>query len=436
MSSSAFWWCPCPSQWPFRLSTAESQLLDRYIQKFSRVYPTCSGPENPFLSVFIPLSMRSQVVLDSLLALSAVQSWENETFVMEAEMLRLRGKALRGCRQLLVDLSAQSHEQARLSITSTDGAMNGWSRTAPDDDILNLLTTSIILLLCEKLTGQGHRDWAPHLQFFAQYFPAHVFSTVKIRPAASAVLPDRSRAFLFLSNLFLYNDIVRSTSLHTPALSQLSNEIQEVQGMIDTPHPCPVPSTHTSGRFYFPQLIIQISTGSSSVTDDEINAWDGRLDWIPSFALVPTHVVNNSLSENSAVSSTGTSFQPTEYRTVSELYRVAAMIFRRQQPTTYTKLPGSDGPDMGSLLYKAICLVNALPDGSPFESALLWPIGIIARELTSCHQVWRETIILRLKLLERRFQMRIFGRARAQLIKIWDASDRGHHYESEKILYG
>lgn len=66
----------CHHLLPANLTGNESILLDHYIQRFSRTYPTCSEPTNPFLSILLPLAMESSVVLDALLALSGTQSLE------------------------------------------------------------------------------------------------------------------------------------------------------------------------------------------------------------------------------------------------------------------------------------------------------------------------------------------------------------------------
>ena len=65
----------CMNLLPTKLTGNESILMDHYTRRFSRTYPTCSEPANPFLSVLFPLAMESGVVLDALLALSGARSW-------------------------------------------------------------------------------------------------------------------------------------------------------------------------------------------------------------------------------------------------------------------------------------------------------------------------------------------------------------------------
>lgn len=106
------------SAYPRALNSTESLLLDRYIQRFSREYPTFSGPSGPFLSVFIPIAMKCGMVLDSLLALSGAQRWQHGAGSMDKESLRLRQRALKGARELLVtedvNSSHSSHNHSDL----------------------------------------------------------------------------------------------------------------------------------------------------------------------------------------------------------------------------------------------------------------------------------------------------------------------------------
>lgn len=173
---------PILTTWTFDLGATDSFLLNRYIQRFSRTYPAFSGPTNPFLSILLPLSVQSHVVLDCLLALSAVQSWENENLAMESAMLRLRDKALRGCRSLLV-------QESRSQL-----------------DITFMLASCVLLSLYEKLAGEGQQNWTPHLHFFAQSLSQHPDLNVwKEGPNTAGSIPG-SHTLKFLTTLFYYND--------------------------------------------------------------------------------------------------------------------------------------------------------------------------------------------------------------------------------------
>jgi hypothetical protein len=184
--------------WPFELDATESVLLDHYIQRFSKTYPTFSGPDSPFLTVLLPLSTRSRVVLSSLLALSGVQTWQNGSFGMGEGMLKMRQKALHGCRMLLTRLCKPTHVDPQ----STESTK--FDTTLPtSDDVINLFASCMLLLLYEKLAGEGEENWSPHLSFIASLC-SHT---------GSRVFLTRDGAFQFLLSLFSYNDLVRSTSL-------------------------------------------------------------------------------------------------------------------------------------------------------------------------------------------------------------------------------
>ena len=151
------------SAYPRSLDQTESLLLEQYVQRFSREYPTCSGPNNPFPSVLLPLAMESSVVLDSLLSLSGAQRWEHDWAPMEQESLKLRQRALRGCRELLIfnNLSSivdESRENGRkipnAAPTPHQATLSCRVDTKNDDNVLFLLASSVLFLLYEKVSGQ------------------------------------------------------------------------------------------------------------------------------------------------------------------------------------------------------------------------------------------------------------------------------------------
>lgn len=87
----------------------------------------------------------------------------------------------------------------------------------------------------------------------------------------------------FLLILFLYNDIIRSTSLRTPTLSTF------FLGRITADPPISLQEdsqTDDVSRFEYPSPIARIIAGDTTVTDADIASWGGRLDWFPSFALL------------------------------------------------------------------------------------------------------------------------------------------------------
>ncbi|KAL3963604.1 hypothetical protein ACCO45_000608 [Purpureocillium lilacinum] len=369
-------------------------LLDHYIQRFSRTYPAFSGPTNPFLRVILPLSMQSRVVLDSLLALGGVQSWDNGGFALEGAMLKLRQKALRGC-----------HELAGRMRT-------GRTRLEDSDDL--------------TLAGA-------------------------LRPEQSA-----THAFQFVTNLFLYNDLVRSTSLRTSTFSDfyLADGHIDPAGVDDLGG---LDSNDSKGdqdlrRFVFPRLITRITAGDITVTDQEIADWDGALGWLPSFSLAPPleldpyeHIptANRDIVTDPRYRHLDSFTCPREWseqRITSELYRIAGTVYRKQCVGRVGGLSSAcawpHDAWMGNLPLWAVQLIDLLPPTSAFQNTLLWPIGIIAKELTVLHDTERASITRTLNALEKRFQMRHFARARQHLQTHWAMCDQGYAYNDGEILCG
>ncbi|KAL2783587.1 fungal-specific transcription factor domain-containing protein [Aspergillus keveii] len=378
--------------WPFELDATESVLLDHYIQRFSKTYPTFSGPDSPFMTVLLPLSTRSRVVLNSLLALSGVQTWQNGSFGMGEGMLKMREKALRGCRMLLMRLY-------------------GPADVGSHDDVIDLFASCMLLLLYEKLAGEGEENWSPHLSFIASLC-SHT---------GSRVFPSRDEGSQFLLSLFSYNDLVRSTSLQAPTMSDFY--LRGTLSAMRQPGP-------TMSRFTFPNLNARISAGDATVTDADIAAWDGKMTWFPSFALVstdgedPGYVRSPSLSDGQHISMNPSIYQIeqllpihelTDEKIVSRLYRIAAMVYKRQK-----------APD--------IQLLRLLPAGSAFETTLLWPIGIVARELTLAYETQRAYLIYRLEALEHRFHMKHFSCVKDFLLSLWVAKDYGLNNDSSSVI--
>jgi hypothetical protein len=175
-------------------------------------------------------------------------------------MLKTREKALRGCRMLLMRLYGPADVGSQLTKVDTT--------LSTSDDVIDLFASCMLLLLSEKLAGEGEENWSPHLSFIASLC-SHT---------GSRVFPSRDEGSQFLLSLFSYNDLVRSTSLQAPTMSDFY-----LRGTSSAMQPGP-----TMSRFTFPKLIARISAGDTTVTDADIAAWDGKMTWFPSFALVST----------------------------------------------------------------------------------------------------------------------------------------------------
>lgn len=426
------------------LPISESILLDHYIHRFSRTYPTCSGPANPFVSVLLPLAIQNPVVLDSLLALSGAQTWNEYGYTMETTTLRLRQRALAGFQKLLAQSTPVSNEV-------NPGPASNSTEPMSEENFLIVASTSIIFLLFEKIVGEGKANWLPHLQFMSRLFTT--FFRQRIGSNTGPILHSlrNPEAFQFIHHLFLYNDLVHATSRGTATLSDYYLRLE--QGPLSVWSNGPslssevVSNTSLHGSILtFPNLIARISAGDENVTEADITAWDGRVHWLPSYSLNAMQTQQEALDlmpvvavylqrPNPPVSSSD------EEWLISDLYRVTANIYLAQTSRRRVMETGNvkSTPDMGTLARQAIQLVLQLPEGSAFENALLWPIGIIAKELTYNHLAERNAILSRLHALERRFQMRHFERARAAFQQMWQRKDGGMEEQVEReelLLFG
>ena len=441
------------SAYPRDLDSTESLLLDHYIQRFSREYPTCSGPSNPFLSVLIPLAMRCNMVLDSLLALSGAQRWQHGSASMEGESLRLRQRALKGARALLVTEDKQSSDEnpsqlhprnhSALSSPQKAALLRGLPSTS-EENLLFLLTSAVLFLLYEKVSGEP--TWKPHMEFISEFFERWLKS-LAIDPKQST---EVSEAVRFLHDIFVYNDLVRSTSLKTKPLSNFYLTATTANGTRCSPlETAFFPSgekeqTDFRRRYYFPNLIARLSAGDASVTEEDIATWDGSMDWLPSFALDRSE--SNETNDKPASSQT---LARNDRTIITELYRTAASIYRRQTLSSRTHSTAPlDSVDLENvdqslpqLAAFAHFLMTSLSEGSTYENALLWPIGIAAKELTIDQPVERSNVLLRLRALENRFQMRHFRKVQDVLLRHWanrDGSSGVHEldFEEDAILLG
>jgi hypothetical protein len=189
------------------------------------------------------------------------------------------------------------------------------------------------------------------------------------------------------------------------------------------------------------------AAGDLSVTDADIADWDGDLGWLPSFSLVPA--VHQEPYERLPITDADVvfdaSFRPLssvicpvewkEERIISEVYRITGIIYRRQ---CLAQLGLNDGDSRdgqtGNLPSWAVQLINSLPEKSTLENTLLWPIGIIAKELDDDHEMEREIVLGRLEALETRFHMKHFGEVREHLRGYWGGN--GRVYEDGATLFG
>jgi hypothetical protein len=409
------------SAYPRHLTHAEAALLDHYIQGFSRQYPTCSGPSNPFLSILLPLAMSSEVVLDSLLALSGAQGrWEAYTTQLE-----LRQRALRGCRVLLDNTPYQDWTVRRITprLGSEDAPAQPVdsipSQSPYFEKLLYALASAVLFLLYDKVSAEP--TWRAHMRFIG-----HVFGSIQPTLLNYTSSTDTTKAIQFLHDIFVYNDIVQATSMADRPQSEFYLTFPVQTQATTRPPTGHHPWVDRDGRYIFPNLIARLSLGDPSVTEKQILSCKDTTSWLPSYMF---EAAASKKPESTVEIWTGNN-PPEEQDITSELYRVAAMLYRRQTFHRFRLLDSSmctgrvsDSDSSRQLAGRADALMNALPRGSNYESALLWPMGIFAKELTPAQDSERLNVLRRLQWLEKRFRMRHFTRVRQILSKHWTAHD-------------
>lgn len=394
---------------PRALGARESSFLEHYVSRFSRTYPTCSTSGNPFLTVLMPLAIRSDVVLDSILALSGATRWNNGQVELEGDALRFRQKALTGCMSLVDEIGATSKVERKVSTPPATALGDmALSKAARDEKLLHLLASSVLFLLYEKVTGDT--TWLPHITFINELFDRYLQPILAENTSSSDVIEIVG----FLHQLFLYNDLVRATSTHTAPLSgfYLANSSGAIDPDISSSNNLPLSA---SDRYCFPNLISRISSGDCTVTEADIEAWGGSMDWLPSFAL-DTRDPEDKVDSDLAILSN-------LYRTTAKIYRLRVFTDRGLPTEAF------DGSEAVVRLSQLACLATnqlmLLPEGSVYETALLWSIGIAAKELVQSQRPERDSVISRLRSMERRFQMRHFRRAQEFLCAHWRGADTG-----------
>ncbi|ETN42333.1 uncharacterized protein HMPREF1541_01487 [Cyphellophora europaea CBS 101466] len=347
--------------------------------------------------------MADSLVMDALLVLSSAQTTQTRDPLEEREVLRLRQRALVGVRTLLSENAAAPGSKASHSTGAI--TIHAIHHLAPRT-VLTLLTTAVMFLLFDKISGET--TWKPHIDFLGQLCE-HFFH--QFDPTAAD-----GQAFQFLYYIFLYNDLVRATSLRTPTVSTIHDA-------------SPSAPLRRTSRFYFRNLIARISSGDLSVSETDIEAWDGNMHWLPSYSLTATTPADDIV-------------EPTERASFTQLYKMAARIhlYERRSITlasqgaanaiepnisVFLSNHSADPPKIAPLAAQAISLLHAIPAGSPFDNALLWPIGIAARHLDASQPLERGAVLHRLQDLERRFGMRHFLRVREVLAEEWFVRDAG-----------
>ncbi|KAJ5605668.1 hypothetical protein N7510_008449 [Penicillium lagena] len=420
------------------LDAMEFHLLEHYIHRFSRTYPAFPGPDNSFLSVFVPLAAKSSLVLHSLLALSGIQGLDQSNVEVKAKTLRIRQRALVGCRQLVT----------RSASVSSHRPLDNMS----EDDLLYLLASCMLLLLYEKLTGEGQANWQPHFQFIREVVACYQSRFMK--PSSSRM----TGTFCFLHSLFAYHDLLRAMQLRTKVFSTFYENsgglllnfcYQRGWSLISV--------GERDSKFYYPRLMVRICAADVTVTEADIYSWDGNMSWLPSFPLgrsIDCHSrISGTAGDNSSdwlrrdetrsLIHTG-SKKVDNLSMLSDLYRITAFLLHKQiwdaqhlESGNPRSLMACDVQNQllqrSELAAQGISLIQELLQGLSFKSTLLWPIGIIMRDLIPEQVAERECLIACLDSLSEYFHMKHFTCLRASLELSWSQAAHGQGRSDQSV---
>lgn len=360
----------------------------------------------PFLSMIIPLAMNNSTVLWALLALSGIQAGREGSPEIKLETLRAKQATLNGCNRLLETLQRQQTQSP-----AQTPARN--SQLPPDygEDILMLLASALLLILYEQVTDATYSSLHSHLRF------VHWLCSILNRYSC-AVSGPIAPYYCFLRSIFLYDDLIASTSARRPPLAGEVEYGPMMSGSV---------TLEASSKYYLPTILTRISKGDEAVEVEDIDRWDGRMDWLPSFFAM-----------------TGDSDARIErddetYR-ISEVYRASSKVFyyqiRRRRLETGADDEAKTQAAISALTTSTIAMVRDLPDESQYQGALLWPIGIVAREVGHEDFTMQRCILVILERLERRYGMSHFSRYRKSLVARWSrtysySNDRGGRKAAE-----
>ncbi|KAK3061476.1 hypothetical protein LTS18_006124 [Coniosporium uncinatum] len=188
----------------------------------------------------------------------------------------------------------------------------------------------------------------------------------------------------------------------------------------------------TSDTFYFPALISRITLAVQDVRLADIDRWPGGLGWLPSYSsgpLIPSARTHGDQALEKRPRSLGLD---AETNAVHAFYRLAAKtyFFRRLHdqdlPMTITTLaypPFIAKRRLEACTEEAINVLAQIPSLSCYDSALLWPLSVVANAMTSAKG--QAYVIKRLRGMEERFGFDEIKAFREALEAMWMGIENG-----------
>lgn len=400
-------------------SSLEAILWDHYVHRFARSYPTRSDAENPLLSCLIPIAVRHENVRCVLLAIAGLNAVTRNIPSLDLAVIEMRHRALACCQDLYSISRNPGHPNFGLEfdIFSFPESM----LLLGEEDRLALVTTAIMMLVLGQLSGDAYGTLQTYIDFAQYYFDSR-------SSMDTARVSSTTPLHLFLRSVLVYHQILAMI-----AIPQVQSELyQENEGSAQDM------STPFYSPYYpqdFPCLIWRIYSDVAHVSLVDIDMWNGSLDFLPSVSTDPNGyrgaLLKSQLHYEVATGPRMENYISKELLTVQEIYRIASRVYffrqLRDSPglidsnTTRAYPPFIAQWWIRKLAKSAIRLLRTLADTSPFDTAVLLPLGLVAPELTAEDD--RCFVLRKLDLLQRNLCFNFFGIFSQDLVNGWAQSD-------------
>ncbi|KIW70227.1 hypothetical protein PV04_02518 [Phialophora macrospora] len=356
--------------------------------------------------------MRFEPVRCTLLALAGLNAAPRNIPSLHRGILNFRLRALRGCRSLCsVTWDRDRPQSAEDFFVSHPPQV---LLTLDEADKLCLVTTALMLALFGKLSGQNYDSLRTYLEFGQYYFTCKMTADPTLAGIIATPLP------LFLRSLVTYNHLLAMIAI-TPPHPMVDGILQGLSFF---------PLSHCDPQD-FVSLLWRVGTDVENVGLADFDSWNGDFNFLPSFSTrsveprgAQGYVRGRILQSRASKTCVGA---PDEEATVQEIYRTSSRIYFFRQlrdqvgllhsNTTRAYPPFIAQAQIRKLKKSAVAILRTLPGDSVFNSALLFPLGIIAPELT-CENDQR-FVLQKLELLQDTLYFDVFRVFGEDLANIW-----------------
>ncbi|ETI19835.1 hypothetical protein G647_08849 [Cladophialophora carrionii CBS 160.54] len=401
-------------------SPLEFLLWDHYINCFARNYPTCSDSENPFLSCLVPVAVRYEPVRFALLALSGLNAASRNFPSLQLSTKVFRLRALEGCQNICS--GSRSRDKPKSAEDFFILCSPQVLLTLDEADKLCLVTTALMLALFGKLSGQDYDSFRPYLEFAQYYFTCKTTADSTLAGVFTTTLP------FFLHSLVTYNHLLAMIAITQPP-SMVDRRLQ-VPSFLPLSR-CPPQD--------FVSLLWRAGNDVENVGLADFDSWNGDFNFLPSFSTRSVRPLDAQGYVRGRIfqSAAGTihANAQDEQATVQEIYRTSSRIYFFRQlrdrvdlihsNTTRAYPPFVAQAQIRKFTKFAMGILRALPCDSVFNSALLFPLGIIGPELTCEND--QAFVLQKLKLLQETLYFDVFRLFAEDLAKCWAQSQSRDH---------